>query len=147
MQIETVPKMYAEHVMSFLVTALALGTWLIFWQDYRTGKIRIKSWICAIVTTVGLIVTCSGLILLYCWEVSFITLGIQEIGWAISGFSPLVFAHWYAEALSAKFNLKVLKPSKPLIIFQYIVAAVVVIVLLRLGLSDLLSGLRIRNLP
>jgi len=147
MQIETIHKMYAEYVMAFFVTALALGTWLIFWQDYRTGKIRIKSWICAIVTTIGSIMTCSGVILQYCWEFTFITLGIQEIGWAISAFSPLVFAHWYAEALSAKFNLKVRKPSKPLIIFQYIVAAVVIIVLLRLGFSDLLSGLHTRNIP
>jgi len=147
MQIEPVTSTYSELIAAFFVTVLALGTWLIFWQDCRTRKIRIKSWICAIVTTVGSIVTCSGLILVYCRVVSFITLGIQEIGWAISAFSPLVFAYWYAEALSVRFNLKIRKPSKPHIIFQYIVAAVVVIILLRLGFSDLLSGLRIQNPP
>ena len=147
MKIEPMPVTYSEIVMAFCVIALALGTWLIFWQDYRTRKIRIKSWICAIVTTVGSIVTCSGLILQYCWAVSLITLGIQEIGWAISAFSPLVLTYWYAESLSAKFNLKVRKPSKPFIIFHYIVAAIAVIGLLWLGFSNVLFDLHIRNLP
>ena len=147
MQIESVSVTYSEFIMAILVIAMALVTWLIFWQDYRTRKIRIKSWICAIVTTVGSIVTNSGLILQYCRAVSFFTLGIQEIGWAISGFSPLFLTYWYIEALSARFNLKIRKLNKPFIIFHYIVAAIAVIGLLWLGLSDVLSDLHTRNLP